>query len=637
MLGPPKTAFASAAGRGNGNKTFDTPPRSSFTNHEDAGTKNDRTNFRDRYSRDGQRPERDGDKGRDPRPASTQNRRSVKDDSDLWSNVRQARTPGQEEGERPYRKNGDRDYDRDREGGREPRTQRGFDNHRRDGDRDAEGENGARRVGLGRGRNEPSWYKDEGHKEEGGHEDSGNTRPWDRERRGTRGQDRDWNRGGMKVEMEPEWMDAPGPEEQSHVKTSEDFERWKKQMKTGSTATQDTPLPPTEQRSNHQPTASGGVAGAGRGKVDTPLVIDSSFDDGFFGLWTGPKKSKDVTDNAENGAPPMIASTGAKSSKPSKFTGFFNPRPDPEPLQEQPSIPSMGLFAPPQDSSNEDKEGFQRILNLLGQQQPQNGTTTTPPRAQTQRGPPASPPVQSPQGREQNVLFSLVKTGSPQGNAVPQTRDSEFLLKLMQQPQQGRHDLRDPNLNGRRAGQDTTPGLLPFSNLMISPNETPQPTSSVAPPPGFYDDGHTRDKLNPGAERRGPPPGFFDASKPQRPSPVGAPQSSGLPPGIQRPPGLEQIPPGYAQHIQPQRQTVVPPPGFQVPSRGHNAFPPGLFANNNPNQFGVPTNGRGMPPPGFVNAPPPGFPLPFSQEGLPFGAFGDGNFGQGGFEQQRRQ
>ena len=637
VLGPPKTAFASAAGRGNGNKTSDTPQRSSFANHDEAGNKNDRANFRDRYSRDGQRPERDGDKSRDSRPANTQNRRSVKDDSDLWSSVRQTRTPGQEEGDRPFRRNGDREYDRDREGGREPRMQRGFDNHRRDGDRDAEGENGARNGGIGRGRNEPSWYKDEGHKEEGGYEDSGNARIWDRERRNTRGQDRDWNRGAMKTERDPEWMDSTEPEEHSNVKTSEDFERWKKQMKTGSTATQDTPLPPTDQRSNHQSTASGGVAGAGRGKADTPLVIDSSFDDGFFGLWTGSKTTKQVTDNAENGAPPMVANTPAKSSKPSKFTGFFNPRHDPEPPQEQPSIPSMGLFAPPQDSSSEDKEGFQRILNLLGQQQSQNGTSTTPPRAQTQRGPPASPPIQSPQGREKNDLFSLLKTGSPQVNALPQTRDSEFLLKLMQQPQQGRHDLRDPNLNGRRNGQDTTPGLLPFSNLMVSPNETPQPPSTVGPPPGFYDDGHTRDKLNPGAERRGPPPGFFEQAKSQRPSPVGAPQGSGFPPGIQRPPGLEQMPPGYAQHMQPQRQTMVPPPGFQAPSRGQNSFPPGLFASNNPPQYGVPSNGRGMPPPGFMNAPPPGFPLPFSQEGLPFGAFGDVNFGQGGFGQQRRQ
>ena len=637
MLGPPKTAFASAAGRANGSKVLDTPQRSSFTNHDEASAKNDRTTFRDRYTRDGQRPEREGDRNRDPRPTNTHNRRSVKDDSDLWSNVRQPRNQGQEEGERSYRRNGDRDHDHDKDGGREPRMQRMFDNHRRDGDRDAEGENGARRGGPARGRNEPYWYRDDGRKEEEGLEESGNARPWDREKRGTRGQDRDWHRGGPKQELEPEWMDAPEPEEQAHVKTSADFERWKQQMKTSSGNTQDTPLPPAEQRPNHQSTASVGATGAGRGKVDTPLVIDSSFDDGFFGLWNGSKKSKEVTDKMENGAPPTMANTGAKSSKPSKFTGFFNPRPEPEPPQEQPSLPSRGLVTPPQDSSNEDKEGFQRILNLLGQQQPQNEKMTTPPRAQAQREPPGSP-IHSPQAREQNDLFSLLKTGSPQGNAVPQTRDSEFLLKLMQQPQQGPHDLRDSNANRRRIGQDTAPGLLPFSNLMISPNETPQPPPSVGPPPGFYDDGHSRDKLNPGAERRGPPPGFFEQAKPQRPSPVGPSQGSCFPPGIQRPPGLEQIPPTYAPQTQPQRQTIPPPPGFQVPSRGQNAFPPGLLANNIPSQFGVGANGRGIPLPGFMNAPPPGFPLPFSQEGLPFGAFGDGsNFGHGGFGQQRRQ
>ena len=69
----------------------------------------------------------------------------MKDDSDLWSNARQPKAFGPEDGERQHRRNGDRDDDRDKEGGREPRIQRGFDTHRRDGDREAEGESGARR------------------------------------------------------------------------------------------------------------------------------------------------------------------------------------------------------------------------------------------------------------------------------------------------------------------------------------------------------------------------------------------------------------------------------------------------------------------------------------------------------------
>ena len=550
----------------------------------------------------------------------------MKDDSDLWSNARQPKALGQEDGERQYRRNGDRDYDRDKEGGREPRMQRGFDSHRRDGDRDAEGESGSRRGPPGRGRNEPSWYRDDGPKDEDGLEDSGvvGQRDWDR--RGTRGTDRDWGRS-TKQETDPEWMDAPEAEEQTQVKTSEDFERWKKSMKSGNSATPETSLSSVEQRPSHGPTASESGIVASKGKVDTPLVVDSSFD-GFFGLWHEPKKSTDITSNRENEVLPIKANTGAKLSKPSKFTGFFNPRPEPEAVQAQ---PPLSFPTQPQDSSNEDKEGFQRILKLLDQQQqPQNGKVT-PPRAQGQREVPASPPVQSPRAGEKNDLFSLFKTGSPQGNAMPQTKDSEFLLKLMQQPQQGRQDLNQPNPNGRRTAQDATPGLLPFSNLMISPSETPQQPPSMGPPPGLFED-----KLNPGSERRGPLMGFFDPGKPQRPPPVGAPPQSSYPPGIQRPPGLEPMPQGYGHHMQPQRPSMVPPPGFPAPSRGQNAFPPGLFANNI-NHIGMQVNRHGVPPPAFMSPPPPGFPPPFSQD-LQFGHMSDGaGFGQGNFGQQRRQ
>ena len=632
VLGPPRTAFASASGRATTNRSSDTPRRSSFTSHDDSSVKNERSNFRDRYSREGQRHERDGERPRDTRPATATNRRSVKDDSDLWSSVRQTRTPGQEDGERSYRRNGDRDYDRDRDGGRESKIQRGLDGVHRDGERDAEADNVARRGHLGRGRNEPTWYRDEGQKEEHGNEGSGPGRHRDWERRGNRGPDRDWGRS-TRPETDPEWMDPPEAEEQTQAKTSEDFEKWKRLMKTSNSATQEAPLSPVEQRSSHGTRASGPGIGAGKSKIDTPLVVDSQFDE-FFGLWNEPKKNKEVTGSRENGVPPVPIYPAAKSSKPSKFTGFFNPRPEPEPPQERlPPLPSAQL----QDSSNEDKEGFQRILKLLDQQQPQNGQVTSPPRTQVPRETPASPPIQPSRTKEKNDLFSLLQTSSPQSNAMPQTKDSEFLLKLMQQPQQGRYELGQTSTSGRRTAQDPSPGLLPFSNMMISPNEALHQSSSLGPPPGFFDEGPPRDKLNPGSERRGPPPGFFDPGKLQRPSPVGAPQSSGYISGIQRPPGLELMPQGYSQHTQPQRSNMVPPPGFQAQLRGQNVLPPSPFPNN-VNQMGGQVNRHGAPPPGFINPPPPGFTLPFSQDGLPFGPFNDGtNFGQGGFGPQRRQ
>lgn len=632
VLGPPKTAFASASGARSNSKISNTPQRSSFAKHDDPAVKDDRTTFRDRYPKDGQSVERDGEK-RDSKSGATQNRRSVKDDSDLWSNVRQQRNPGHDDHERTHQKSGDREYDRDREGGRELRGQRGFENHRRDAEADVDGGHALRRTGPARGRNEPSWNREEGRNQDGGAEDAENAKPrdWrDKERRGARGAERDWNRGG-KVELDPEWMDEPEPEIKEQKRTQEDFERWKERMKASNGAAQDTPLLPAEQRPNHDRTVSSAGTGVAKAKAETPLIVDPSFD-GFFGLWDKPKKGEELlSSTAVNGVKPNVANTAAKVSKPSKFTGFFAPKADPEPPKEQPSLP---LFPPSKDSSNEDKEGFQRILKLLDQQQIQGGNADTPPRVQGQRDVPASPPVHSRGAGERNDLYSLLGARSSQENAMPPTRDSEFLLRLMQQPQQNRQDINQANIGGRRPAQDTAPGLSPFSSLMISPHDPPQQTPSNGFPSGFNgDEMQSRDKLNPtsGVERRGPPPGIYD----QRQSPAGAPQQSGFPSGLQRPPGLEQLPPGYAQHLLSQRQNMIPPPGFQAPARGQNAFPPSLNPGN-PNdrlQYGMPSNNRGMPPPGFMgmSAPPPGFPTPFNQEGMPFGGFGDAaGFGQGG-------
>lgn len=540
-----------------------------------------------------------------------------------------------------HQKNGDREYDRDRESGREQRAQRGFENHRRDGDADADGGHASRRIGPARGRNEPSWNREEGRKQDGGDENSENAKPrdWrDKERRGARGPERDWNRGG-RVELDPEWMDEPEPESKEQKRTQEDFERWKERMKASNGAPQDIPLSPVEKRPSHDRTISSASTRVAKAKVETPLIVDPSLD-GFFGLWDKPKKGEELLDNTtENGVKPNVANTAVKVSKPSKFTGFFAPKADPKPLKEQPSLP---LFAPSTDSSNEDKEGFQRILKLLDQQQTQGGKAETPPRVQGQRDVPASPPIQSRGVGERKDLYSL-GIRSSQENTVPPTRDSEFLLRLMQ-PQQNRQDNIQANIGGRRPAQDTAPGLSPFSNL-ISPHDTPQQTPSNGFPPGFFngDEMQPRDKLNPtsGAERRGPAPGIYD----QRLSPAGAPQQSGFPSGLQRPPGLEQLPPSYAQHLLSQRQNMIPPPGFQAPARGQNAFPPGLIPgiSNERLQYSMPSNNRGMPPPGFMgmSAPPPGFPLTFNQEGMPFGGFGDAaGFGQGGQNfmsgQQRR-
>ena len=626
VLGPPKTAFASASGTRNGAKVFDSPHRSSLTSHDETQAKHDRHVVKDRHAKDGQK---DIEQSRESRMGSNQNRRSLKDEIDPWSNIRQQRSSGPDDGEHSSRRNGDRDNEKDGQKGRDSKASRGFENNRYKGDREVDTDNGIRRSGLGRGRNQPSWYRDDA-RMEGGLEDQEAIKPRevrDKEKRGAKGPVRDWTRG-VKADLDPEWMETPGSEDVNRIHTQEDFEKWKERMKSNNASKSDTS---TEQQVVHDRTVSGSGTGAAKVKVDTPLVVDSSVDK-FFGLWNQPRKVEAASE-VSNGVQPVGTSVAAKVSKPSKFTGFFTAKPDTEAPKEKPSLP---IFSSALDSSNEDKEGFQRILSLLGQQQQSQNRQSETSRIQQQRDAQLSPPLSVPRRAENNDLYSLFGSRSPPANPAPQERDGEFFLKLMQQPQQHRPDAAQGNFAERRGGAEAMPGNLPLTNLMISPGEAPQQTPSTQPTPGFFDDAPTRDKLNPGTERRIPPPGFFDPGLPRQPS-ASATQQPGFPAGIQRPPGLEQIPPIYTQHNQPPRQNMVPPPGFQAPGRGQNAFPPGLVPGERL-QFGIPTNSRGIPPPGFMHPAPPGFPAPFGQEGVPYGAFGDGgHYGHGfGPGQQRR-
>lgn len=629
--------------------------RQSSTSHSDDPSK-ERNSFRDKFSREGQKSEKNGEKAHESRPSTAQNRRSMKDDSDLWSSARQARGTGPDDLEVPQGRN-DREYDRDRESERDSRPQRGFESHRRDVNRDNNGDASEKRNGPLRSRNEPSWMRETPEWQDE-RTDNKKPRDWrDKERKSNRPSERDWNRGG-KQELDPEWMDEPEPEEKKQVRTQDDFKKWKARMNAGNGILQETPLSSSHQVSSTERNVSSNerkvsatADATTKAKVDTPLVLDSSFD-GFFGLLNKSEKDDAFVNNQGNGTQADGIPTVAKVSKASKFSSLFNPAPDPEPPAKQAPPPHAPGQEPGQESSSEDKMGFQRILKLLDQQQQRGARESTPPRTQGQKNVPTSPPIQSPRVGEQNGVYESLGPSSPPAHVVPQTRDSEFLLNLMQQPQQNRPDFTHTNSSSRRSGHDVTPGILPFSGLMVSPQAKPQHAPSAGPPPGYFgenmrEEPPIRDKLNPnvGVERRGPPPGFFDMhGNHQRESPAGAHQP-GMPIGVQRPPGFEQFPPGFAQHSQAQRQNVGPPPGFQGPQRGQNAFPPGLLPNMPPDrgiQYGMRPNGPGMGPPGFMGmgGPPPGFPSPpFGQEGIQFGRYDDGTgFGQG-FPpgQQRRQ
>ena len=676
VLGPPKTAFASASAARSGNKILDSPSRSGPNLYDEDSSRNDR------YRRD-----LENDKIGESRMSGLHNRRGARENSEPWSNLRQRKSFGADEVDRPFRRNGDREQNRDKEGGRDGRTQhaRGSEHHRRESERDGDVEVKARRNGPLRGRDEPSWYRD-GDRQEGDdveHKtDNTRTRDWrERDRAGTRGADREWNRGG-KIEQDPEWMDEPESERKGQTHTQEDFERWKERMKATSAPAEDTPPIPAEQLISHETsTPDVGDDKASR-KITAPLVMDASFDR-FFGLWNEPQKAKEIP-AGESADRASKRDVGKSTGKPSKFTGFFNPRPEPQIPDPEPNPPSSLPFGLSQDSSSEDREGFQRILQMLGggnttsenptpqmaasqqsrapyhdHQTPKASRDGTPPREQTFRDAPASPPIYSPRSRKSIGLEGLLGAQSPREGPGPQNRDSEFLLKLMQQTRAAPNQ---PAMNDQRPAANNPPGILPFSNLLGQPRGVSQQDLPGPPPQRYYQERRDSeiqmpDQPNPqsledrsrtakNAMRLFSDDPSLAPTQQQRQQPQPLPMT--LPPGLHRPPGFDQMPPqqAYAQHVHPQRQSMIaPPPGFQTPGPSRHPpsqFPPGLIPNlsnlnlsNNNNDRGVPFTMRppqpgpggppppppGMqPPPGFMamnnGPPPPGFaPMPFNQEG----------------------
>ncbi|KAL8984587.1 MAG: hypothetical protein Q9205_001468 [Flavoplaca limonia] len=595
VLGPPKTAFASAAGARNQARTFEAASRPSFGAQAEETARGDRQNFRDKFARQGVRVDVDAEG--ESRSGTQQHRRGT-NDNESWSG-RQPKTLGHDDGERGARRNGYRDQDKDN--ANESRTPRAFDTHRRDTTTNET--NDTRRNGQGRGRNEPSWYRDEKDADvTDGRRDGNKTRDWrDKNKASAWEADNEWKKGS-KPEVDPEWMDEPDLHEKKQAHTQEDFERWKERMKAGNGPSSDNASTISQQRPNHERVVSGLASPPAKAKIGTPLVVDPSID-GFFGLWNDPGKKESM---AEDGAPhTKNEASKPKAAKSSKFTGFFGSKA--APAEQATAAPVTSPLAAPADSSSEDKEGFQRILKLLDQQQT-NPAKDGAAREQFLRSMPASPAARTQQQERGSAnLQDLLSPRPKNGGPVPPNKDSEFLLNLMRQSRS------QPNAADQRPSSSVAADLLPFNNLLISPQQ------NTGPPPGLGNimgrqDTQSHDKLNPNStpDRKGLPPGLFDP----RPSPHESVRMGKE--------GLEYAPSFISQHAplpQSQRQPMMPPPGFQAPLRNPTQFPPGLpsvLPSTGPdrgNPFAMRNGLPGMPPPGFTNAPPPGFaPMPMSQD-----------------------
>lgn len=161
ILGPPKTSFASATSARN-TKPSDLPDRPSLNRDSDP---------RDRYPF--RKSDGENDRTRDNQRHNLRSRRLDADqDSEGWSTVKPRKSFGAEGSERfNGRMGGDRHRDdvppmprRGSRDARDERPPRGFDAFSRDRDSikesAEEAEGAGRRNGFGRGRNEPSWFKD---------------------------------------------------------------------------------------------------------------------------------------------------------------------------------------------------------------------------------------------------------------------------------------------------------------------------------------------------------------------------------------------------------------------------------------------------------------------------------------------
>ena len=644
VLGPPKTAFASASAL-KSPKPFDSPARSAFGNFGGDGSRGDYFAQKGRYNAD-------RENNKDDKPTNNPSSKS-RFESDNWSGPRSARGFTNEDSEfsNEFRKAAHR-------------TQEPF---RREGEEN-------RRNGAGRG-SKPSWLRDDensGASREGVSENVRNREWREGDRSSRRPGERDWTRN-TKAEQDPEWMAEEKPKEKKERHTAEDVEQWKAAMRAQAKGTKDEVA--SGEAAHHFRSTSGSTVS--KTKVDTPLTTLDDGADTFFNIWDRPKADRDsVESNLEGRIKPQNTRQGAPKS--SRFTGFFSP---------QLSVKSKGSDAPAsslqyaatgtptaeesalnaynavfdEEHPTEDKEGFERMLKML------RGNPKTDPEARLQQERPVmeqgraperkltpepqqqdtqSTKVWSPKTQRSHGFESLLGPQSPRDPAPQYNKDAEFLLNLLRKDDSWKQAF--PGM-GKGHGNNA-PGILPHPNVMAQyqsqrPPEEKEQVSFAEDPTSE----HSRplDKLNPTASSLRPQhqPGAFDEHEDPShfppPFPGGNPN---IPPGLQRPPGFDHAPPpGFQSFMASQQQQgqrggpMAPPPGFPTPSRNLNPghFPPGLAPRMAGLNLGGPDRGPpmgmgpgpgGPPGPGpFMGGPPPfphsagGFPAVMGGGGGPFG------------------
>ena len=604
ILGPPKTAFASASPR----NIFKNP---SADTSEEPPASNKRFSFHERLPKD--RDTAEGEK-REGKYNGAINRRLGKDGREDWQNNRQQRHYDQEEGDRGARRNGDRDRQR-------------WDKQSKDQEVGADTKRQSRDVGRreGRGRFEQPWIR--GEKAQDGADDvtkvPNKQHGWRRDKGSGRGPE--WDRPS-KAEQDPEWMDSTVPNEPSQAHTQEEFQRWKESMKAG---TEGREKVFEKQEELQQPDTK---------KPEPPPMpaflevsqIESGMDK-FFPFY-GEKKTSSEPKPAE-----------VKAHRKPRFAALFSPQPedgpkdasfvDPTAMVQASSLPTSQAVAVPTDTNKIDQEHFQRVLQMLAGR----SSNSTPQSAAIPKPSKDTITCEQPRnGREeqQSSLAELFQerhhvnlagdrsrdgasTGisellSPKSFELQQraareptpNREADLLLRLMQQSRIGQDSELSPAPRPERSGSTTNPAALPGSvsqHLSAESSNRNRPIFFDSPPIP-----HAR--LSPSIPH---PPGFDHMTAPppnwQNPAArLNAAYAAGpsMPPShIMQPPSHQQMPPP----LPPQRQRKYTGDGIgpALPLGMANPVPPPRFMNVPlhpgfaPNMPQTPVrarNGRGGPP-----------------------------------------
>lgn len=336
-------------------------------------------------------------------------------------------------------------------------------------------QDGERRNGFN-DRQETRWGRADDKQQNG--EKQGGWREREKEKR-----DRDWDRGG-RVEKKPEWMDDPAPKQDEDLsmmsmpKNQEDFEKWKQaQHARNKKSTEETE--PLSDEPLPAPKEAAPVKSAA-------LKLEGVVDKPFGGL----TESKRIEGTPESVPTPARTGT-AKDRKTSRFMPMFKKD---EPMEEAPASVRPAESSLQQvanevaNNSAEDKEGFQRILQMLG------GTGIS--QAATPNEPTSPAPRQVSNGTKRQSRFtgffdqtpkSPERMQSPQDGGQPPFKPMDSGMF-----QGGRNRVEEP------AGMFG--GRLPDSQPSEQPVRSQPPAGMMSPEPALPSNG-SRDQQRPPSGR----------------------------------------------------------------------------------------------------------------------------------------